>query len=273
MRTALCLTVAAVALASASAGCNRPSCAQFDSFASPRENAGAGAPASSSGATAVPTTVDASRTVLEADIVQLDHEQNRIYAMSKSGSLAVVDASQPGTLALLGKTSLSGEPFEMYCRGDVLLTMSNRGVARDGSLAPPLADGAPLPAEDPQASALVTALDVSDPAHARQITTFRVAGEIADSRIDTFRIESTASMPRVGHGTITLPRQEGLKTVRFDGIRAYAITFNETDPLFAIDLSDAAQTSTSRSSTSPTSRPRSSCSASRSARRTRTRIT
>ncbi len=384
MRTAFLLTVAVVALGSVSAGCNRPSCAQFDS--SPRENAAAGAPASSSGGSAVPTTVDASRTVLEADIVQLDHEQNRIYAMSKSGSLAVVDASQPGTLALLGKTTLSGEPFEMYRRGDVLLTMSNRGVGSDGNVAQPLAEGAPLPPENPNASALVTALDISDPAHTRQLTTFRVPGEIADSRvagnvlylatyengqcwgckdhrtlvttfdisdatapkqvdqvafenpasadfnaawstpwkrsiiatperlyvgglganptsnagegiievlditdpggklargativtsgpvmsrwqmdesegvlrvisqrgagrsangeafpdIDTFRIESTASMPRVGHGIITLPRQEGLKTVRFDGIRAYAITFNQTDPLFAIDLSDAA---------------------------------
>jgi hypothetical protein len=386
MRTALLLTVAVVALGTASAGCNRSSC-EFSSFsAAPRDNAAAGAPASSSsGGKAAPTTVDASRTVLEADIVQLDHEQNRIYAMSKSGSLAVVDAAQPGTLTLLGKTSLSGEPFEMYRRGNVLLTMSNRGVAGDGNLAPPLADGAPLPPEDPKASALVTALDISDPANTRQLTTFRVAGEIADSRIvgnvlyvatyengqcwgckdfrtlvttfdisdatapkqvdqiafanpssagfnaawatpwkrsiiatperlyvgglganptsnadegiievlditdpggklvhgatistsgpvmsrwqmdesegvlrvisqrgagrtsngeafpdiDTFRIESTTSMPRVGHSTITLPRQEGLKTVRFDGIRAYAITFNQTDPLFAIDLSDA----------------------------------
>lgn len=39
---------------------------------------------------------------------------------------------------------------------------------------------------------------------------------------------------------MSLPRQEGLKTVRFDGARAYAITFNQTDPLFTIDLSDAA---------------------------------
>ncbi len=58
--------------------------------------------------------------------------------------------------------------------------------------------------------------------------------------VDTFRIESTQSLVRLGHTTLTLPRQEGLKTVRFDGTRAYAITFNQTDPLFAIDLSDAA---------------------------------
>ena len=35
-----------------------------------------------------------------------------------------------------------------------------------------------------------------------------------------------------------LPSQEGLRTVRFDGARAYAITYNQTDPMFVIDLSD-----------------------------------
>ena len=63
--------------------------------------------------------------------------------------------------------------------------------------------------------------------------------------IDTFRIESSSSMLRLGHTTMRLPRQEGLKSVRFDGPRAYAITaYTEptrvTDPLFTIDLSDPA---------------------------------
>jgi hypothetical protein len=72
----------------------------------------------------------------------------------------------------------------------------------------------------------------------------RGAGRTANGEtfpdIDTFRIESTQSLVRLGHTTLTLPRQEGLKTVRFDGTRAYAITFNQTDPLFAIDLTDPA---------------------------------
>jgi hypothetical protein len=346
-------------------------------------NAGAATPSAS---------VDATRAVVEADIVQLDAESGRLYAMSKSGSLAVVDASQPGKLTLLGKTTLSGEPFEMYRRGGVLLTMSNNGVAGDGTIVAPLADGAPATttstttAPDPKGGALISAVDVSDPASAKTVATFKVAGEIADSRIignilylatyenslcwgcgpqprtivttfdisaplapvqvdqltfdspngtifnaawstpwkrsiiatderlyvgglanaststdegvievlditdpaghlahgtkittagpimsrwqmdesagvlrvvsqhgagassngdkfpdvDTFRIESTSSLVRLGHTTLTLPRQEGLKTVRFDGARAYAITFNQTDPLFAIDLADPA---------------------------------
>jgi hypothetical protein len=55
--------------------------------------------------------------------------------------------------------------------------------------------------------------------------------------IDTFSIASTASITHLGHTTMKLPRMEGLKTVRFDGTRAYAITYNQTDPLFTIDLS------------------------------------
>jgi hypothetical protein len=58
--------------------------------------------------------------------------------------------------------------------------------------------------------------------------------------IDTFRIDSSTALVRVGHTSMDLPRQEALKTVRFDGARAFAITFAETDPLFTIDLSNPA---------------------------------
>jgi hypothetical protein len=385
MRATTRLALTAVVLASAvsgAVGCSGNKCGSAaleasgssESDPAPSYNAGAAAP------------TDATRLVSEADIVQLDHEQNRVYAMSKSGTLAVVDASQPGTLTLLGKSSLSGEPFEMYRRGSVLLTMSNHGVSPTGQVVAPVPEGSAVPAPTADAGALIAAVDVKDPANARTLATFKVPGEIADSRvvgnvlylatyenvtcygcgkeprtlvttfdiaeptapkqidqvtfaspgggfnaawstpwkrsiiatkdrlyvgglsstqtttadegvievldisdptghlvrgakittsgpvmsrwqmdehegvfrvfsqrgagrtqngekypdIDTFRIESTASMLRLGHTTMTLPRQEGLKTVRFDGARAYAITFNQTDPLFTIDLSDAA---------------------------------
>jgi uncharacterized protein (TIGR03382 family) len=58
--------------------------------------------------------------------------------------------------------------------------------------------------------------------------------------IDTFQIESTQSFTPLGHATIELVRQEGLRTVRFDTDRAYAITYNQTDPLFTIDLRNPA---------------------------------
>jgi hypothetical protein len=59
--------------------------------------------------------------------------------------------------------------------------------------------------------------------------------------VNTFRIDSTSSIVPLGRTSLKLPMQEGLRTVHFDGPRAYAITFNQTDPLFTIDLSDPAK--------------------------------
>lgn len=387
MRVAQRLGLVVLALLGGTA-CSRSVCSGLlaaDSASPPRDSAEKGAGGASAPST---TPADAARAVSEADIVELDQEQLRIYAMSRSGTLAFVDAAQPGQLSLMGKIALSGQPFEMYRRGDVLLTMSNYGVGPDGTVTAPLAEDATPPPAEAGSSALLTAVDVRDPANARALATFKVPGEIADSRVvgsvlylvtyengtcwscqaqsprtlvtsfdvsdptapkqveqiaydsptgavfdaawatpwkrsviatdtrlyvgglasqqqtttdegvievlditdphghlargakittagpimsrwqmdesagylrvvsqrgagrtsngetypdvDTFRIESTSSLVRVGHTTMSLPRQEGLKTVRFDGARAYAITFNQTDPLFTIDLSDPA---------------------------------
>jgi hypothetical protein len=55
----------------------------------------------------------------------------------------------------------------------------------------------------------------------------------------TFRVDSTQAFVPLGQASIPLPQvQEGLRTVRFDTDRAYAITYNQTDPLFVIDLAE-----------------------------------
>lgn len=58
--------------------------------------------------------------------------------------------------------------------------------------------------------------------------------------IETFTIESSQSIVPLGTGSLQLPTPESLRSVRFDGVRAYAITAEQTDPLFTIDLSDPA---------------------------------
>ncbi|MEM7448025.1 MAG: beta-propeller domain-containing protein [Myxococcota bacterium] len=58
--------------------------------------------------------------------------------------------------------------------------------------------------------------------------------------VETFMIENSATLTPLGRLEMTLPRPEDLRSVRFDGTRAYAITFERTDPLFTIDLSDHA---------------------------------
>jgi hypothetical protein len=325
--------------------------------------------------------VSAQRAIAEADIIQLDG--GRLYALSRSGTVSVVDLSTPSELSLLGQTRAPGEPFEMYRRGEVLVVMSNGAVGTDGVVQD---DGAKV-AIDAGGGAAVTVIDMHDPSLPQTVATLGVPGEIADSRvignvlyiatyenalcygcggaartmvtsldiafptsirqieqvtfpgaaptgtdlwgygwrrsiiatdqrlyvaghagtpvdygstapqgvidvlditdprgrfgigarimvtgpvlsrwqmderdgvlrvvsqkgvaetpagigapvIETFLIESTKVFTPLGRTSMRLPRQEGLRAVRFDGARAYAITFARTDPLFIIDLSD-----------------------------------
>jgi hypothetical protein len=328
------------------------------------------------------TPADAQRAIAEADIIQL--VGGRLYAMSKSGTVSIVDVSQPGTLTLLGQTTLPGQPFEMYLRGSSLVTLSNGAVATDGSVSPS------YQAPSSGGGSVIVVVDVSNPAQPAAAASLEVPGEIADSRIvgdvlylatyenggcygcaatsrtmvttfdvavptvikqveqvsfesnapdgynlpwgsnwkrsifvtdsrlyigghadvdpndfgvanegiidvlditdpggrlrvgarllvagailsrwqlderdgvlrvisqqgagrtgnglfaprvDTFRVASAQSFVPLGHTTLQLPEQEGLRTVRFDASRAYAITYNQTDPLFVIDLADPA---------------------------------
>jgi len=60
----------------------------------------------------------------------------------------------------------------------------------------------------------------------------------ARPKVETFRIASSDELQPLASVDLQLPRPEELKSVRFDGTRGYAITFERTDPLFTIDLSD-----------------------------------
>lgn len=56
--------------------------------------------------------------------------------------------------------------------------------------------------------------------------------------VETFQIESSSELVALAQLPMVLPRPEELQAVRFDGTRGYAITFERTDPLFTLDLSD-----------------------------------
>jgi hypothetical protein len=57
-------------------------------------------------------------------------------------------------------------------------------------------------------------------------------------RVETFTVASASDVSPLGSLQMTLPRPETLQSVRFDALKAYAITFEQTDPLFTLDLSD-----------------------------------
>jgi hypothetical protein len=379
--------VSAVLLALATAGC-----------AANSESSGTAASPSSQ--TATPTAAASTgpeRAIAEADIIQLDG--GLLYAMSKSGTISVVDVSVAERLVLLGQTRLPGEPFEMYLRSGFLVAMSNGAVAPNGAVltsqtaASGTGSGGSTGTTADGTGAAVIVLDVQAPTRLNTLATFPVPGEIADSRVvgnvlylatyenaacygcgaaprtmvtsfdiatptemrqvqqvsfqsnapdgynlpwganwkrsifvtdqrfyigghadidpntfgtsttkegiidvldvtdpggrlgagarlvvagailsrwqideragvlrvvsqrgagrtgngigapevDTFSVASAASFTPLGHMTMALPRQEGLRTVRFDEKQAYAITYNQTDPLFVIDLADPSQ--------------------------------
>jgi hypothetical protein len=69
----------------------------------------------------------ANRAIAEADIIELDGD--KLYTLSASGAVSVVDVATPSHLALLGQTRLAGEPFEMY---RVVTCSSRCGMARLG---------------------------------------------------------------------------------------------------------------------------------------------
>ncbi|WP_437276197.1 beta-propeller domain-containing protein [Sorangium sp. So ce375] len=56
--------------------------------------------------------------------------------------------------------------------------------------------------------------------------------------VQTFTVASSQELTPLGYTELALPKPETLRSVRFDGDRAYAITAEQTDPLFTIDLSD-----------------------------------
>ncbi|KYF78575.1 hypothetical protein BE20_07785 [Sorangium cellulosum] len=60
----------------------------------------------------------------------------------------------------------------------------------------------------------------------------------AQPGVQTFAVASSQELTPLGYTELRLPKPESLRSVRFDGDRAYAITAEQTDPLFTIDLSD-----------------------------------
>jgi uncharacterized secreted protein with C-terminal beta-propeller domain len=152
------------------------------SFESDVANSGGGR--GSLDAAAVPTSGKANagaaedsdsgnRAIAEADVIQLDGD--RLFALSRVAGLAVVDASDPSALKLLGRyRELSGTPFEMYLRGDVAILMftgwSQYEKGTDGSYSY-------------VTTSKIVAVDVADPTAIAPLGTFDVPGSISDSRI------------------------------------------------------------------------------------------
>lgn len=65
-------------------------------------------------------------------------------------------------------------------------------------------------------------------------------GNGVNPKVQTFTVASANSITPLGSTELVLPSPESLRSVRFDGTRGYAITAEQTDPLYTIDLSNPA---------------------------------
>ncbi|MBP9113053.1 MAG: beta-propeller domain-containing protein [Polyangiaceae bacterium] len=335
-----------------------------------RNEMSAGAADSSTAPVASEDSKAAERAVEEADILKV--EGDKLFAISRTGGLSIVDISNPDKLKLLGRHRVDAIPFEMYVRDGVVYAMLNSfGKYVKG------ADGY---YQYVQTSEML-ALDVSNPASIKEIASYDLPGDVSDSRlvgdvmyvvtfengycygcqttpsttvtsfkvspgsissvdqlrysspnksyswwkrsitannqrmyiagpewswngnsqpqsiiqvvdisnptgkmvkgadvqlqgqitnrwqmdeynghlrvvsqrngswwgsgqhdpiVQTFQVNSAQSVVPVGQTTLKLPMPESLRSVRFDGARGYAITAQQTDPLFTIDLSNPA---------------------------------
>lgn len=60
----------------------------------------------------------------------------------------------------------------------------------------------------------------------------------SEPKVYTYRIHSPTDIRHLATLQLQLPRPESLTAVRFDGTRAYVVTYERVDPLFVVDLSD-----------------------------------
>ncbi len=74
----------------------------------------------------------------------------------------------------------------------------------------------------------------------RVITQPGLWGGTSEPVLETFAVTSASQITKLATLPLVLPRPEDLQSVRFDGLRAYAVTFERTDPLFTFDLTDPA---------------------------------
>lgn len=173
----------------------------------------------------------AQQAIQEADIIEL--QDGKLFAISKSGTLSIIDVSKPGALTLNSQIMLPGEPFEMYLNGSrLVLLMNNSKIDSSGS------------PSTSSSSAAVLVLDIEDPVLVQRVGTFPVAGSISDSRLQgdllylvtdasvtSFDLATQGAMKQVGQVAL-----DGKHSIIFGNGRMYVGGSSGID---LIDVSDA----------------------------------
>lgn len=122
---------------------------------------------------------DVAREIEEADIVKIEGDQ--LFILNRYRGLILCDISNPDSPAITGRLAMTGEPKEMYIRGDrahVLARLYGEPVYGVADAAD--SDIAPAPAET---LSRIYVADIANPENPVLAGSFDLEGDIIDSRI------------------------------------------------------------------------------------------
>ena len=115
----------------------------------------------------------AQREIVEADIVQAHGDV--LYVLNRYRGLVLIDMTQPDQPKVIGRVPFQAQPVDMYLRdGKAYIVMSDYFVYWQF-------DGAADPLGFHGSQLLV--VDVADPHQPKEVSSFKVQGEITDTRI------------------------------------------------------------------------------------------
>jgi hypothetical protein len=130
----------------------------------------AGVPGQPAGA---PAPASAQREIIEADIVQAHGDT--LYVLNRYRGLVLIDMTQPDQPAVIGRVPFQAQPVDMYVRdGKAYIVMSDYFVYWQFD-----SDADPLGFHGSQ----LLVVDVQDPRAPKEVSSFKVQGEVTDTRI------------------------------------------------------------------------------------------
>ncbi|MGC4067725.1 MAG: beta-propeller domain-containing protein [Polyangiaceae bacterium] len=204
---------------------------------------------------AVPGTISDSRIVGDVLYV-VGFEENSCWGCQQGQHTTVIslDVSDPSSIRKVDQLSYADDTSSYSWRRSISVNDQRMYIA-----GPEYGNNGPI-------GSTIQVVDISDPkGDLVEGTTVKASGVVSSRwqmdeyaghlrvitqpgswsltepvRIQTYQVASAREVTPLADVAMNIPLRETLRSVRFDGLRGYAITAEQKDPLFTIDLSDPA---------------------------------
>jgi hypothetical protein len=199
----------------------------------------------------VPGTISEGR-ILDNTLYVASYESNSCYdcAENPTTTVASVNVADPANLRQVDresfpeiqisddwtKRSVEINDTRMYISGAESDSNSSIQVIDISDTSGNMSLGAKVPVQ----GAIYSRWQMDEYLGVLRVISQPVDFETQQPTVQTFTITNSSTITPLGSVNLTIPSREKLRSVRFDGTRAFAITYVKTDPLFTIDLSDPA---------------------------------